>query len=77
MCSVRSEQYQPGKGTVAFLAACIISMVGKNNPRGEESGRPCPCNATYVSFACCGVPDGLVWEKETFKLGELLAGNEL
>ena len=75
MCSTQSEQYQPGSGTVAFLAACIISMAG-SLPRREEN-RPCPCNATYVSHACCGVADGLVWEGEEFKLGELLTIAEL
>ena len=88
MCSVRSEQYLPGKGTVAFLAGCIISMVaagnGKKNPRGlmgvdgDGGGRACPCNSTYVSLACCAAGDGVVWEGEGYKLGELLGeGDEL
>ncbi len=70
MCSTRSEQYQPGSGTVAFVAACIISMSGSGGKR--EVARPCPCNATYVSHACCGIPDSLVWEDRRFKLGELM-----
>ena len=70
MCSTRSEQYQPGSGTVAFVAACIMSMAGGGGKR--EVAGPCPCNATYVSHACCGSADGMVWEEERFKLGELL-----
>ena len=70
MCSTQSEQYQPGSGMVAFAAACIISMSRIGGKRQETS--PCPCNATYVSHACCGVADGLVWEAAHFKLGELL-----
>ena len=72
ICSTQSEQYQPGTGTVAFLAACITSFSGK---RGE--GRPCPCNGTYVSYSCCGVEDGLVWEADEFKLGELLGQEQV
>lgn len=75
MCATRSEQYQPSSGTVAFAAACIISMSGNGGKREEM--RPCPCNATYVSHSCCGVDSGLVWEEERFKLGELVMENEL
>ena len=67
ICSTQSEQYQPGTGTIAFVAACIISLSGK---RAES--KPCPCNSTYVSHTCCRSEDGLVWEPEEFKLGELL-----
>ena len=67
MCSVQFQQYQPGSGTVAFLAACIISLSGK-----RDESMPCPCNASYVSHSCCGSESGLVWEAENFKLGELL-----
>ena len=70
MCSTQSEQYQPGSGTVAFVAACIISMSGVGWKRQDTN--PCPCNATYVSYACCGVAGGLVWEAKQFKLGELV-----
>ena len=72
MCLTQSEHYQPGKGTVAFLAACIVSLGGK-----RDEGRPCPCNGTYVSHGCCGARNGLVWEAKEFKLGELLRGDEL
>ena len=67
MCSVQSEQYQPGAGTVAFVAACILSLSGK-----REETKPCPCNGTYVSRTCCRAWDGLVWEAKEFKLGELI-----
>ena len=66
LCSTQSEQYQPGKGMVMFVAACVVSLGGK-----RDGGRPCPCNGTYVSYGCCGVEDGMVWEGAEFKLGEL------
>jgi hypothetical protein len=31
----------------------------------------CPCNSTYVSYACCESPNGIVWEPLEQKLGEL------
>ncbi|KAI9679373.1 MAG: hypothetical protein M1817_005395 [Caeruleum heppii] len=34
----------------------------------------CPCNGTYVSEACCGAPDGVVYEGPEKKLGELVPG---
>ena len=68
-CKTQSQSYQPGAGTVAFAAACIISLGGK-----RDEPVPCPCNGTYVSHACCRVQDGMVWEREEFKLGELLRG---
>ena len=79
--------FEPGIGAMAFVAACIVSMAGskgggvggggKRSLTGEgmgegEGGWACPCNATYVSRGCCGVGDGLVWEAEEFKLGELV-----
>ena len=74
MCSTQSEQYLPSQGTVKFIAACIISMA--SNPK-RENDRPCPCNATYVSHACCGAMDGLVRESKLNKLGELLTEDDL
>ena len=65
-CKTQSEQYVPGQGTATFVAACIISLGGK-----REEQRPCPCNSTYVSNACCSAPDGIVQEPEHFKMGEL------
>lgn len=71
-CKTQSEQYVPGKGMVMFTAACIISLGGK-----REEQRPCPCNETYVSHACCGSPDGIVQESSQLKLGEVLVTDEL
>ena len=31
----------------------------------------CPCNATYVLYACCNSADGIVFEAPKLKLGEL------
>lgn len=31
----------------------------------------CPCNATYVSEACCSARNGMVWEDAKMKVGEL------
>ena len=36
-----------------------------------EERWPCPCNGTYVSYACCDVQDGLVWEDKDRWLGRL------
>ena len=81
--AAQSSQYQPGNGVVAFVAACIVSLAaGSGNYGGkravkEEGGvedSPCPCNRTYVSYACCGADDGVVWEREEFRLGELVGG---
>ena len=65
-CKTEKESFVMGTGTIAFVASCMISLGGK---REEDS--PCPCNATYVSHACCGVESGIVWESESLKLGEL------
>ena len=72
ICRTQKETYVMGKGIVHFVAACMISLGGK---RAEDT--PCPCNTTYVSQACCGAENGLVWEDETFKLGELLPRDEM
>ena len=37
----------------------------------SSSSWPCVCNATYVSRACCGSADGLVWEDAGGRLGRL------
>lgn len=31
----------------------------------------CPCNATCISYGCCGSGTGIVWETPDQKLGEL------
>lgn len=65
-CRTQKETLVRGKGTVAFSAICMINLAGK-----REESFPCPCNATYVSHACCGVESGMVWEDASLKLGEL------
>ena len=73
-CSCRgySEQYQPGAGTVAFVAACLV-MLGSGGGGGgkREEPLPCPCNSTYVSHGCCDVLDGVIWEPHSSNLGFL------
>ena len=73
-CRVHSSQYQPGSGTVAFIAACLVALGSDGGKRGEW--QPCPCNNTYVSHSCCGVLDGLVWEPPESNLGTLLIVND-
>ena len=68
-CRAQSSQYQPGPGTVAFVAACLINMA--TGGKREES-LPCPCNSTYVSHGCCGAKNGWISEAPAYKLGELL-----
>ena len=69
-CRTQSSQFQPGAGTVAFVAACLINMASPGGKRDEEW--PCPCNGSYVSHGCCGASGGMVWEAVEFKLGELV-----
>ena len=68
-CRTQSSQYQPGSGTVAYVAACLIDMA-TGGKRDEEW--PCPCNSSYVSHGCCRAKDGLVWEALEYRLGELV-----
>ena len=68
-CRAQSSQYQPGSGTVAYVAACLIDMATGGK---REEHLPCPCNSTYVSHGCCGSKDGWVWEAPEQKLGELV-----
>ncbi|KAI9729024.1 MAG: hypothetical protein M1828_000109 [Chrysothrix sp. TS-e1954] len=69
-CKTVRTTYIPGGGFVHYGAVCS-AISGK-----REEERPCACNTTYVSWACCGASDGYVWEAERFKLGEL-GGYEL
>ncbi len=68
-CRAQSSQYQPGPGTGAFVAACLIDMATGGK---REEDLPCPCNSTYVSHGCCGSKDGSIWEAPEYKLGELI-----
>lgn len=73
--AAQSTQYQPGSGRIAFIAACIVSLSAEQqSSRGEKRAEAwsCPCNRSYVSHECCRAVDGLVWEAEEFKLGELI-----
>ena len=55
-----------------FLAAGLSSKVGLGlKGRDLEWNTGCPCNSTYVSRACCGSPNGIIWESLELKLGEL------
>lgn len=73
-CQAHSSQYQPGSGSVAFIAACLVTL-GSGGGKRQDS-LPCPCNITYVSHGCCGVLDGLVWEQPESNLGRLLIVND-
>ena len=78
--------FQPGVGTVAFVAACIVSIAKSGGVSGGSGGGGkrdiegtvdnemwgCPCNSSYVSRSCCRVGDGLVWEAPDLKLGQLV-----
>jgi hypothetical protein len=46
---------------------------GKRSNEGAFGHDPlqCACNSSYVSVACCGSNDGLVWESKDLFLGEL------
>ena len=74
-CQAHSSQYQPGSGTVAFIAACLVTLASPGGKRQEAL--PCPCNSTYVSHGCCDVSDGLVWEPPDSSLGMLLTSSGL
>ena len=61
----------PGKGSVMFVAACIVSVGGYREKQKSRS-----CNETYVSDACCAATDGIEHEPDHLKLGELLPAYE-
>ncbi len=37
----------------------------------QDSGVPCPCNCTYVSYACCGSTTGIIYEPPQMRLGAI------
>ena len=37
----------------------------------QDSGVPCPCNCTYVSYACCGSTTGIIYEPAQMRLGAI------
>jgi len=54
--------------TVADLLAEVNSAAA-----AEAAGSiPCPCNCTYISYACCGSANGFVYEVASNKLGMLM-----
>lgn len=76
-CQAHSSQYQPGSGTVAFIAACMVTLGSGGNGKRDEALLPCPCNSTYVSHGCCDAIDGVVWEPPELRLGSLVIGTGL
>jgi hypothetical protein len=45
---------------------------GKRSVHVKDDIQACACNATYVSSACCGAEEGLVWEGSEAWLGEVV-----
>ncbi|KAI9680095.1 MAG: hypothetical protein M1817_005111 [Caeruleum heppii] len=56
-----------------FVAANAAAKVKPLGGRSAEGLPPlaCACNQTYVSQACCGSPDGMIWEAPAMRLGKL------
>lgn len=44
--------------------------IGATPPR-LVADAACPCNCTYVSHQCYGSKTGVMWEKESLRLGSL------
>ena len=62
-------------GATCMLVASAVDKSPKAglNRRGKDAPRetlPCVCNASYISFACCGT-EGLVFEDRRSRLGRL------
>ncbi|KAI9676098.1 MAG: hypothetical protein M1817_000841 [Caeruleum heppii] len=57
--SIQQATVDGDDGTMAFL-----------DPETQER-LACPCNVSYVSFACCDSRDGVVYEPPGLKLGSL------
>ncbi|KAI9669848.1 MAG: hypothetical protein M1817_004589 [Caeruleum heppii] len=47
-----------------------LGTVFLDSETGEQVA--CPCNESYVSYACCATEDGMLWEPAHHKLGTLL-----
>lgn len=69
-CKPQSQVYEPGSGIIYFNLACASSLGGRKR---DSDSFPCVCNGTYVSHACCDAHDGMVWESEDMKLGQVLS----
>ena len=71
-CQVKASTYDPRSNTLKYLAGCIFNPSDLVGTKRDEQ-MPCPCNASYVSYSCCGaIENGLVWEAPEMKLGELV-----
>ncbi|KAI9891660.1 MAG: hypothetical protein M1814_002595 [Vezdaea aestivalis] len=58
-----------------FLGFCMDFSAAVSLSLGKRSeALLCPCNSTYVSAGCCEARNGLVWEHEGLKMGELALG---
>jgi hypothetical protein len=77
------DLHQHGQNPLFPAAICLaISITTAIGSKGLGGGRrrslgsdqqqmACVCNATYVSFGCCGSQTGIIWESREDKLGEL------
>ena len=74
-CMVLSSTYIPRLGIEKYVSACTVPWVSKRDLNVEEP--LCPCNTSYVSQSCCHSREGMVWEDESFKMGELWVEDEL
>ena len=62
-----------GAGNPAFYLSSCVSVQTRlgGKVKRELIDWPCPCNASYVSQACCEAEQGLVWEPRDLKRGVL------
>lgn len=65
---IGDKQVPDGSSTSVMVADDTAGFFAANGERVA-----CPCNATYVSYGCCGSETGIVWETPDKKLGELKA----
>ena len=49
----------------------MVNNTGASLDLAQAVPAICPCNCTYISQACCGAADGVVYESGMLKLGEL------
>jgi hypothetical protein len=59
--------------TALYLSTCIPAEVNTGGKvKRQIVNLPCPCNTSYVSQACCGSQQGLVWESPELMMGILI-----
>ena len=63
---IEDDKVHDGSSTSVMVADDTTGFFAANGDRIA-----CPCNATYVSYGCCGSGTGIVWETPDQKLGEL------